>query len=119
LQRKERNVLAPSNEHGRAALATRLFDCVTINGAKSIHFDGGLMKSGAPADFFTVDLNDPSIAGASEENLLSNIVFALSRTAIKDVVVQGKRIVGDGHHQDEGEIIEQFSSLQSRLWGKG
>ncbi|HEY6245236.1 MAG TPA: formimidoylglutamate deiminase [Pyrinomonadaceae bacterium] len=119
LQRKERNVLAPSNEHGRAALATRLFDCVTINGAKSIHFDGGLMKSGAPADFFTVDLNDPSIAGASEENLLSNIVFALSRTAIKDVVVQGKRIVEDGHHQDEGEIIEQFSSLQSRLWGKG
>jgi formimidoylglutamate deiminase len=93
-----------------------LFDCATINGAKSIGFNGGLLEPGTPADFFTVDLNDPSIAGASEEDLLSNIVFALSRTAVRDVVVQGRRIVEDGHHEDEGEIIEQFNSLQSRLW---
>ena len=116
LQRKERNVLAPTGEQGRSTLAKRLLDCATINGAKSIGFNGGLIEVDAPADFFTVDLNDPSIAGASEEDLLSNIVFSLSRTAIKDVVVQGKRIVEDGHHRDEDEIIEQFKSLQSRLW---
>ena len=116
LQRKERNVLAPTNEHGRSALATRLFDCATINGAKSIGFDGGSLEPGTPADFFTVDLDDPSIAGASEEDLLSNIVFSLSRSAIKDVVVQGKRIVEDGHHSQEEEIVKQFHVLQSRLW---
>jgi formimidoylglutamate deiminase len=119
LQRKERNVLAPSDQQSRSALAVRLFDCATINGAKSIGLNGGSLEPGTPADFFSIDLNDPSIAGASEEDLLSNIVFSLSRSAIKDVVVQGKRIVDDGHHHDEGEIIEQFSSLQSRLWGKG
>jgi len=116
LQRKERNVLAPNEEHGRSALAGRLFDCATISGAKSIGFNGGSLDPGAPADFFTVDLDDPSIVGASSEDLLSNIVFALSRTAVKDVVVQGRLIVEDGHHKDEEEIVEQFKSLQSTLW---
>ena len=51
---------------------------------------------GAPADFFTVDLNDVSIAGATTEDLLANIVFSLARTAIRDVVVAGKQIVNHG-----------------------
>ena len=116
LQRKERNVLAPNDEQDRSALARRLLGCATVNGAKSIGFNGGQIEAGAPADFFTVDLNDPSIAGASEDDLLSNVVFSLSRTAVKDVVVCGKRIVEDGHHQDEEEIVEEFKALQSRLW---
>jgi formimidoylglutamate deiminase len=116
LQRKERNVLAPMEDDARSSLAARLLDCATINGAKSIGFDGGRLEAGSAADFFTVDLNDASIAGASEDDLLSNIVFSLSRSAIKDVVVQGKRIVEDGHHAKEEEIVERFRLLQSRLW---
>jgi len=92
LQNMERNVLAPM-------LAERLFDCATINGAASIGFEGGRIKPGAPADFFTVDLNDLSIAGSSPDDLLTNIVFSLARTAVRDVVVAGKRIVEDGKHQ--------------------
>jgi formimidoylglutamate deiminase len=90
LQKMERNVLAPDT--GPSALAAKLFDCATVNGAKAIGFDGGKLEVGAPADFFTVDLNDLSIAGASPDNLLANIVFSLSRTAIRDVVVNGKQI---------------------------
>jgi formimidoylglutamate deiminase len=86
LQKMERNVLAPM-------LAQRLFDCATINGAASIGFDGGRIKPEAPADFFTVDLNDLSIAGASVDDLLTNIVFSLSQRAVRDVIVAGKRIV--------------------------
>ena len=92
LRKMERNVLAPM-------LAQRLFDCATVNGAASIGFDGGRITPGAPADFFTVDLNDPSIAGASVDDLLTNIVFSLSQRAVRDVVVAGKRIVEDGKHQ--------------------
>ena len=86
LQKMTRNVLAPM-------LAQRLFDCATINGAASIGFDGGRIAPGAPADFFTVDLNDLSIAGASVDDLLTNIVFSLARTAVRDVIVGGRRIV--------------------------
>jgi formimidoylglutamate deiminase len=88
----ERNVLAPENETSASALAAKLFECATVNGAKAIGFDGGKLEPGAPADFFTVDLNDLSIAGASLDDLLANIVFSLSRTAIRDVVVNGKQL---------------------------
>ena len=112
LQRTARNVLAPDAEADESALARRLFSCATTSGATSIGFDGGTLEPGAPADFFTVDLDDPSIAGSSPENLLANIVFALSRTAIKDVVVGGKRIVADGRHAQQDGIVQQFAELQ-------
>ena len=100
LQKTARNVLAPQTTQTSSALARRLFDCATINGAASIGFDGGRLEAGAPADFFTVDLDDLSIAGCAAEDLLANIVFSLSRTAIRDVVVAGKRIVENGHGLD-------------------
>jgi formimidoylglutamate deiminase len=101
LQQTARNVLAPQDDASSSALARRLFDCATVNGAKSIGFQ-------APADFFTVDLDDPSIAGASQDDLLATIVFSLSRTAVRDVVVAGKQIVENGRHRDQEAIIESF-----------
>jgi formimidoylglutamate deiminase len=115
LQRTARNVLAPDGETDESALARRLFACATTSGATSIGFDGGTLDPGAPADFFTVDLDDPSIAGSSPENLLANIVFSLSRTAIKDVVVGGERIVAGGRHARRDGIVQQFAELQKRL----
>ena len=93
LQKTERNVLAPENKTDSSALAARLFECATVNGAKAIGLKGGgKLEPGAPADFFTVDLNDLSIAGSSPDDLLANIVFSLSRTAIREVVVNGKQL---------------------------
>ncbi|MBA2734029.1 MAG: formimidoylglutamate deiminase, partial [Acidobacteria bacterium] len=64
LQKLERAVLAPAKDDSPSALARQLFDCATINGARSINAPSGKLEKGYPADFFTVDLNDPSIAGA-------------------------------------------------------
>ena len=93
LQKTARNVLAPVDDESSSALARRLFECATVRGAESIGFGGGKLEPGAPADFFTVDLNDLSIAGCEVEDLLANIVFSLARTAIRDVVVGGRQIV--------------------------
>jgi formimidoylglutamate deiminase len=98
LQKTARNVLAPADDDSSSALARRLFECATINGAASIGFNGGKLEPGAPCDFFTVDLNDLSIAGCAVDDLLANIVFSLSRTAIQDVVVGGKQIINNGLH---------------------
>jgi formimidoylglutamate deiminase len=117
LQKMERAVMVAPEDEGRSALAARLFHFATMNGAFSIDAPGGTLEPGYPADFFTVDLNDPSIAGASPDDLLSSIVFSLSRTAVKDVVVGGKRIVEDGRHAQQDEIVERFKALQKRLWG--
>jgi formimidoylglutamate deiminase len=92
LQKMQRNVLSPE-------LARKLFDCATINGAVSIGLQGGgKIEVGSPTDFFTVDLEDLSIAGADPDSLLTNIVFSLSRTAVRDVVVGGKQIISHGLH---------------------
>ncbi len=115
LQRTERNVLARSDDQNHSALAARLFDCATMNGAKCIGFEGGRLKPGLAADFFTIDLNDASVAGALAEDLLADIVFSLTRTAVRDVVVAGKRIVDDGQHADQVEIVESFKTLRKKL----
>jgi formimidoylglutamate deiminase len=109
LQHQKRNVLA-DEEKGVSSLARKLFECATTNGAESI----GLNET--RADFFTVDLNDPTIAGANKDDLLSAILFSATRAAIKDVFVGGKQIVKDGKHQSQDEIISRFSNLQRKLW---
>ncbi len=118
LQRLERAVLdrgvSPSPDP--SSLAARLFDCATTNGARSIGAPGGILERGRSADFFTVALDDPSIAGASTDDLLSSIIFSLSRAAVREVVVSGRPIVSEGQHLVQEEIIERFNNLQKRLW---
>jgi formimidoylglutamate deiminase len=115
LQKMERAVLAEGVDL-KAALAARLFECATVNGAQSINAPSAANEAEGPADFFTVDLNDPSLAGANEDDLLAHVVFSLAKTAVKDVVVGGKRIVVDGHHPQQEEIVERFKALQKKLW---
>jgi formimidoylglutamate deiminase len=117
LQKTERAVLAPNDDNSTSGLASRLFECATSNGAESIGAPGGKLEAGRPADFFTVHLDDPSIAGANEADLLSNIVFAQSRSAVRDVVIGGRQIVADGRHSTQEEIVARFQQLQKKLWG--
>ena len=108
---------ADTDSDSLSSLAARLFDCATTRGATSIGATGGgALAVGSPADFFTVTLNDLSIAGASVEALLPSIVFSLVRTAVRDVVVGGRRIIEDGQHRERDEIIERFTDLQHELW---
>ena len=107
---------AEAASHEPSSLAALLFDCATINGARSIDAPGGTLEPGRAADFFTVALDDPSIAGASTNDLLASIVFSLSRAAVREVVVSGKPIVSEGQHLVQGEIVERFRDLQKRLW---
>jgi formimidoylglutamate deiminase len=119
LQKLERAVISPGDrsDNPAADAACYLFDCATINGARSIDAPGGMLAAGKPADFFTVDLDDPSIAGASQNDLLAGIVFTLSRAAVREVVVAGKPVVSEGRHLIQEEVVERFNDLQKKLWG--
>ncbi|HJR06396.1 MAG TPA: amidohydrolase family protein, partial [Pyrinomonadaceae bacterium] len=112
------SISQPDNESDSlSTLAARLFSCATANGAASIGASSsGALEVGRPADFFTVALDDLSIAGAGTDDLLPAIVFSLARTAVRDVVVGGRRVVEDGQHRAQDEIIERFTNLQRRLW---
>lgn len=126
LQHLRRAVLVPvSNGKGEAIseLAARLFSCATEAGARSLRGVGnaadgltGQLAPGAFADFFTVALDDPSIAGANPEDLLPLIVFSLARSAVRETVVAGRSVASEGRHAAQSEIINRFSALQRRLW---
>jgi formimidoylglutamate deiminase len=114
LKRFERAVLAPDLKPD--SLAESLFEYATQGGSNSLGAHGGSLEVARTADFFTVDLNDLSIAGADADSLLSHIVFASGRGAIRDVFVGGKPVIQAGHHVLEEEIVRRFIAVQRRLW---
>lgn len=96
-----------------------LFHAATAAGARSLGAPNGALEVGRPADFFTVALYDPSIAGAEPETLLDSIVFSLERRAIRDVWIGARQCVANGRHPYQGAIVSRFVELQRRLWGSG
>ncbi len=113
LEHQERAILDPIADK---TLASRLFDCATIHGACALDLPGRGLTPGSFADFFTVDLNDVSIAGHSAEDLLPIIVFALNRSAIRDVVVNGRFIVRNKKHVFQDEIISRYKEIHQKVW---
>jgi formimidoylglutamate deiminase len=116
-QTREDSTRAEEDGHELSALAARLFSCASASGARSLGLaGGGEFVAGSPADFFTVDLYDPSVAGAGAEDLLAAVVFSLTRAAVREVAVGGRLVVEDGRHTSQREIVERFDALQKRLW---
>ena len=107
--RQQRAVFGPD-------AATALFHAATVTGARSLGATGGALEVGRPADFFTVNLYDPSIAGADPETLLANVVFSLERRAIRDVWIGGRQRISSGRHALHGLAVGRFVDLQKRLW---
>jgi formimidoylglutamate deiminase len=97
-------------------IAERLFACATRNGAHALAVPSGEFVAGALADGFTVDLDDLSIAGHSAEDLLPILVFSLPRSAIRDVLVGGCRVVSEQQHPLREEIVARYREVYARVW---
>jgi formiminoglutamate deiminase len=73
----------------------------TSNGYESLGWSGGgRLAAGAPADFLTVSLNSPRLAGSDRHgNLLAAVLFAASPADVRHVFVGGEHVVADGSHR--------------------
>jgi len=98
-----------------SGLAERLLTAATTHGARSLGLATGELRVGIPADFFTIDLTHPSVAGASADNLLASVVFGAEKAAIRDVAVSGRFIVRQGKHPLAERSIEEFARLTRTL----
>lgn len=114
LRDKKRAVL---DQISGKSVAASLFECATAHGARSLGLTAGALAPGAFADFFTVDLNDISIAGASTDDLLPSIVFSLHPSAVRDVIVSGKSILRDQKHALHDEIVSRYKEVHQKVWG--
>ncbi len=121
LRHLERGVLAPDGDGRTDALALRLLDVATAGGARSLGLPGGDLAPGSPADFVVLDLDDPSVAGASADDLAAQVVFSAARTAVRDVYVAGEAIVTDGTSATgrpaAEDVVGEFRRTMARLWG--
>lgn len=97
-------------------IASRLFDCATLHGAQALGVTTGSLQPDEYADMISIDLNDHSIAGNTPETLLPLLVFGAHRSAIRDVVANGRLILQDGHHPLEEEIVRKYQEVHRRIW---
>ena len=112
--------LAGSRRPGLAAdPATALFHAATVTGARSLGSTGGALEVGRPADFFTVNLFDPALAGSDAGSLLAHVVLALERRAVREVWIGARQRLVNGRHALHGPIVGRFVEGQQRVWAGG
>lgn len=115
LVHQRRAVLDP--RQGRPeGLARRLLHMATTEGARSLGLRVGELKPGAPADFFTVDLEHLALAGASRDSLLASLLVGGAPAGIKEVFVAGRPVVSNGQHPLAARSREDFTALARRLY---
>jgi len=79
----------------RSMSTTELFDAATIGGAKALgREDIGRLAAGCRADFVLVDVTHPMMRPARDP--VRSLVYAAGDRAVKDVFVDGRKVVADG-----------------------
>jgi formiminoglutamate deiminase len=76
---------------------------------------GGRLRPGAPADFVTLSLERPGLAGTTEDFLLEGTVFAAAPCDVTDVVVEGRPVVEGGRHLLVEDVAGALRSAISAL----
>ena len=84
---------------GGGFVARELFEIATAGGAGALGLETGLIRNGAPADFFTLDLNAPVLAGCDEETMLDALVFGAGTDAVRATC-------GGGNWREKGRRTE-------------
>ena len=72
-----------------------IFNAATIGGARALmREDIGRLKAGAKADLVLVDIKHPSMMPMREP--LRSLLYVAADRAVRDVYVDGERVVADG-----------------------
>src|SRR6266498_1174879 len=66
--------------------------------------DAGRLQTGALADFATLDLGSPRLAGARPEDLIDHVVFAATAADVTHVVIGGRPVVEQRCHVALGDV---------------
>jgi formimidoylglutamate deiminase len=117
LVRGERAIL----DEPTRGIAARLLDAATAGGMRSLGLPGGRLAPGDPADFVALDLDHPSLAGATPDTLLAALVFGATPAAVRDVYVAGSPVVEDRRaapgHPEDAEVADGYRRVLWDLFG--
>ena len=94
-----------------------LFDAALDGGAQALGQPIGRLEVGKRADWIVLDGNDPYLATATEDGILNRWLFAGGDRQVRDVLVNGKWVVRDGHHAGEEDSNRAFTQVLKDLLG--
>ncbi|HUY55988.1 MAG TPA: formimidoylglutamate deiminase [Candidatus Nanopelagicaceae bacterium] len=95
--------------------ATSLLWAATGAGSASLGWNAGELAVGRLADFVSLELETPRLAGPGELDLISRVVYAAAPSDIREVVVGGRPIVSGGRHLRLGAVGSLLTQVISDL----
>jgi formimidoylglutamate deiminase len=111
LTRERRNVLARDGESS----GLHLFQAMVAGGAQALAHPVGAIAAGCRADLVVLDQDDPALLEQPAANLLDAAIFGPARHVVRDVMVGGRWVIGEGHHADEEAILARYRQTIKRL----
>jgi formimidoylglutamate deiminase len=108
---RRRNVLARDGE----STGLTLYQAALAGGAQALAQPVGAIAAGSRADLLVLDGDDPALAEQPASNLLDAAIFGPARRVVRDVMVGGRWVIGDGHHADEEAILTRYRQTLKRL----
>lgn len=90
-----------------------LFACATVNGAKALGIDSGVIREGARADLSLIDLNNSCFL--SPAPLLANLVYTAHSDVITDVMAGGRWVMRNRTVPGEQEVLEGARRVLSQI----
>jgi len=111
LTHRRRNVLARDGESTGLAL----YRAALAGGAQAVAQPVGAIAVGRRADLVVLDGDDPALSEQAASNLLDAAIFGPARRVVRDVMVDGRWVIGEGHHADEEAILMRYRQTMRRL----
>lgn len=108
---RRRNVLSRDGESTGLAL----YQAALAGGAQALAQPVGAIEVGRRADLLVLDEDDPALAEQPVAHLLDAAIFGPARRVVRDVMVAGRWVIGEGHHADEEAILTRYRQTLKRL----
>jgi len=115
LVHRERNVAA--GDTGRST-GRALLDAAWSGGARACGRPVGALEPGARADVVVLDPHHPALVGRHGDELVDSWIFSGEDTPVRHVVVGGRRVVEDGRHRAQEDVLEAYRRVAAKLGGE-
>lgn len=93
--------------------AYEVLKMATVNGAKALNLNCGVLEAGKLADLIILDLYQPNMQPMN--NIAKNIVYSGSKSNVKCTMVNGEILYEDGHFYVGFEIEALYDEIQKRV----
>ena len=90
-----------------------LMDSATVNGARALGLETGVIKEGAIADLSIVDIDNSYFI--SPGSFLANLVYAAHSDTISSVIASGRFVMRDRVIPGEAEILTEARKVLKQI----